>query len=59
MYDKEICRKCKYAGHIDGMTCCDYILINKKRRGCYGGEKCDKYENRGKEVWWYEKQECN
>lgn len=58
MFDKQRCRTCVYAGHMDGMTCCDYILIKKHRRGCYEGE-CDKYEDRGEEVWWYEKQECN
>ena len=29
---KELCEKCQYRGHISGGMCCNYILIEKKRR---------------------------
>lgn len=41
MVDISICVKCKYSSHFNGIICCDYILIEKHRRGCYEGEcKC-------------------
>ena len=39
------CEKCKYKGEIlFGESCCDYILIAGKSRGCPAGDECDKFE---------------
>ena len=43
MVDRRKCRSCKYRSHINATVVCNYILIEKKRRGCYTNP-CDKYE---------------
>ena len=41
----ERCEKCKYKGEVlFGESCCDYILIAGKSRGCPAGDECDKFE---------------
>ena len=42
MVDKKNCSKCKYRCKLNEVVCCQYILVEKKRRGCYSG-KCDKF----------------
>lgn len=42
------CSKCKYTVLIDGQFCCDYLNIFGKRRGCEYGDKCTKFEKRGR-----------
>lgn len=38
------CEGCCYAGYLQGSESytCDYILIERKRRGCPAGEECKK-----------------
>ena len=41
----ERCKGCIYSGEIlFGESCCDYILITGKKRGCPAGDECDKYD---------------
>ena len=47
MYDKRICASCKYSEKLnEDQPCCMYIVIEKRRRGCYDTEFCDKYVER-------------
>ena len=47
MYDKEQCSRCRYSVLLNENTyCCEYILIKKERRGCYGSGICEKFEKR-------------
>ena len=47
MYDKEQCSLCRYSVLLNENTyCCEYILIERKRRGCYGTGICEKFEKR-------------
>ena len=47
MYDIKQCSICKYSVLLNENTyCCEYILIKKKRRGCYGSGLCEKFEER-------------
>ena len=46
MYDVERCKKCEYSFHNNGMTTCDYILIEGHMRGCYEGTKCSKFKKK-------------
>lgn len=34
------CRGCIYHGKAWGDTCCNYILMEKRRRPCKAGEGC-------------------
>ena len=43
MYDIRQCARCKYSIHFNGVICCDYLCTEKKRRGCYGSGKCEKF----------------
>ena len=42
MDSKNYCKGCYYSLCTEGMYTCNYILIEKKRRGCPPGEKCSK-----------------
>lgn len=46
MYDPDKCATCKYSIHNNGEVTCDYILVTGKRRGCYDGDECVRYEKR-------------
>ena len=47
MYSKDQCSRCKYSVLLNENTyCCEYILIKKERRGCYGSGICEKFEQR-------------
>lgn len=37
------CKTCLYSTQISDCTCCYYVALMKKRRGC-PVDKCDKYE---------------
>lgn len=40
----KLCKSCRYSGKLSTtQICCEYILIEKKRRGCPLGW-CDKYQ---------------
>lgn len=42
------CRTCDYlwGNRYTNDVCCDYLLRTGQRRGCPGGDKCDKYKPR-------------
>lgn len=42
------CSKCKYPVLIEGHYCCDYLNIVGRMRGCEYGDKCTKFEKRGR-----------
>lgn len=44
MYDPIRCLSCKYGSHDNGLVVCMYIIDVGKRRGCYDGKECTKYE---------------
>lgn len=46
MYDIKQCADCHYSAHFNGVICCDYILIEEHRRGCYGNGRCEKFKKR-------------
>lgn len=35
---------CVYEGSAGALTCCNYLLLTDKMRGCEGGAHCAKYE---------------
>lgn len=37
---KKRCSNCGYRGTLDGIQCCDYILVEKHMRPCPGGDGC-------------------
>lgn len=37
------CKTCIYSGNADGCVICNYILYERERRGCPGGDACTKY----------------
>ena len=48
------CRKgCIYLGKVHDLPCCNYILAERKVRGCPVGKDCDKYKKgkRKKTIW--------
>lgn len=47
MFDQKKCATCRYSAKLtETELCCVYILVEYKRRGCYGDGECDKYEKR-------------
>lgn len=47
MYDRQKCQSCIYSAVLNEHDCCCiYILVEHKRRGCYGSGDCEKYEER-------------
>lgn len=47
MYYPKRCESCKYSSKLnEGSVCCVYILVEKRRRGCYGSRNCKKYIER-------------
>lgn len=42
--EKRRCSNCGYLGKLGVDPCCDYILINKRRRPCPGGDGCEAWE---------------
>lgn len=35
---------CRYEGKFGASPCCDYLLIEGRRRGCEGGKNCERFE---------------
>lgn len=46
--NSEKCRTCDYlwGNRYTNDVCCDYLLRTGQRRGCPGGDNCDKYKPR-------------
>ena len=38
------CKGCIYHGKVGELITCDYILLEKRRRGCPAGDECTKFK---------------
>ena len=44
------CEQCEYSGTVAyEVPCCDYCFKTGKMRGCPAGDKCIRFERKGKE----------